>query len=153
MRNHLSSVFGRAVLALSTLAALALFVLPGAGASVQAPVDLGTADAFAVLGGQTVTNTGPTVINGDLGVSPGSAVTNFPPGIVNGRDDPDYERAARRDHDERAARRDHDRGAHHGDHIGRGSRQDDISRGHDEHDSGEGLVRNRDHGCCKWIRE
>ncbi len=54
-----------------------------AGATATA-VDLGTASSFAVLAGTTVTNTGPSAISGDLGVSPGTAVTGFPPGQVTG---------------------------------------------------------------------
>ncbi|MGZ5362404.1 MAG: ice-binding family protein, partial [Solirubrobacterales bacterium] len=50
----------------------------------SSPALLGTADSFAILGGSTITNTGPTVINGNVGLDPGTAVVGFPPGTVNG---------------------------------------------------------------------
>ena len=45
---------------------------------------LGTSGSFGVLGGSTVTNTGSSVVTGNVGVSPGTAVTGFPPGSATG---------------------------------------------------------------------
>ncbi|WP_285507790.1 ice-binding family protein [Actinokineospora sp. NBRC 105648] len=48
------------------------------------PVGLGRAGTYSVLAGQAVTNTGPSTLDGDLGVSPGTAITGFPPGLAAG---------------------------------------------------------------------
>ncbi len=80
MRNrHLLAFFGGVVILVLVIAMVG--VRPSNAA--QAPVGLGTAKSFGVLGGSTVTNTGLSVISGDVGVSPGNAVTGFPPGVVN----------------------------------------------------------------------
>ncbi len=78
----------RRMLGLVFMAALATvfgfaFLVP-LEVDAQTSPTLGTAVSVAVLASSAVTNTGPSVINGDVDVSPGSAVTGFPPGIVNG---------------------------------------------------------------------
>ncbi len=68
----------------STLLLVGVLLVPSQADAAEAPVGLGTAGSYSVLGGTTVTNTGPSTLSGDLGVSPGSAITGFPPGKVGG---------------------------------------------------------------------
>jgi hypothetical protein len=85
VKNFSSKISARRVtgLALVVAVTVGLSAAPAAFAA-EAPVGLGTADSFAVLAGTTVTNTDtPTVISGNVGVSPDAAVTGFPPGLVN----------------------------------------------------------------------
>jgi hypothetical protein len=82
MSHHLDFKRGRAA-GVGILVCLAFAAVPiAANAS---PVGLGTAQSFVVLSGAGVTNTGPSVLNGDLGVSPGTSLSGFgPPAVVNG---------------------------------------------------------------------
>ena len=72
------------VLAVGGLVALGSLASDAHAAPGPAPVALGAADGYAVLGGSTVTSAGVSTVNGDLGVSPGTAATGFPPGTING---------------------------------------------------------------------
>lgn len=60
------------------------FLIVMANTSAGPAALLGGAQGFGVLAASTITNTGASVITGDLGLSPGTSVTGFPPGTVTG---------------------------------------------------------------------
>jgi outer membrane autotransporter protein len=64
--------------ATSFVAAVALAIACG---SATMPASAQNLQTFGVLGGQSVTNTGPSVITGDVGVSPGTSITGFGVGL------------------------------------------------------------------------
>jgi hypothetical protein len=82
MSNRFNRRRGRLVgIVLATVFAFAAVPV----AAQASAVNLATVQPFVVLGGSTVTNTGPSVLNGALGVSPGTSLTGFGlPAVVNG---------------------------------------------------------------------
>ena len=76
--NYLNKHISASVLMIAAL----LFAASSRPALAQSVPPLGAAESFAVLGGTAITATGPAVISGNVGVSPGSAVTGFPPAVV-----------------------------------------------------------------------
>src|SRR4029079_7153114 len=80
--SHMKSCATRTTRLLHGSPALALPVLVCASPALAQNVSLGTAANFGVLAGSAGTNTGPTVVTGNVGVSPGSSITGFPPGSI-----------------------------------------------------------------------
>jgi len=80
----------RAIIAIAVAATTALLLLIGnsANAAIVATVPLATSAEYSVLAGSTVTNTGPSILNQSLGLSPGTSITGFDtpggPGTVLG---------------------------------------------------------------------
>lgn len=64
--------------------ALATLVFAPSAQAVATSPPLGSASTFAVLGASAVTNTGASAITGDVGVSPGTSISGFPPGHLTG---------------------------------------------------------------------
>jgi len=63
-------------------------------ADITVSVKIGSASAYSVLAGSTVTNTGATTLPRSLGLYPGTSVTGFPPGVVGSGGSTDIANAA-----------------------------------------------------------
>lgn len=72
------TVVGRALSLDAALSLNSSVILP------EQTVTLGSAGAYSVLAGASVANTGTTTLSGRVGVSPGTVLTGFPPGLSSG---------------------------------------------------------------------
>ena len=64
---------------------IVLFAWVALSVCLDAQITLGTTvGSFGVLAGSAVTNTGATVVVGNVGVSPSSSIGGFPPGALSG---------------------------------------------------------------------
>ncbi len=81
LRRRGSAGVGTVFLVLAALVST-LLAANIAVAAIVPTIQLGTSANYSVLGGQTVTNTGPSVLANSVGVWPGTAITGFPPGVV-----------------------------------------------------------------------
>ena len=73
-----------ASLAMLTVIATGLHARAANASYYESGVPLGSTSTFAILAASTVSSTGLSIVNGNLGISPGNAVTGFPPGTLNG---------------------------------------------------------------------
>ncbi|PJA53930.1 MAG: autotransporter, partial [Candidatus Marinimicrobia bacterium CG_4_9_14_3_um_filter_48_9] len=76
---------GKKALKALSLTLVIQLMLPASGmAQSPATVDLGTASSFVVLAAAGITNTGTTMLDGDIGSFPTTTITGFPPGEITG---------------------------------------------------------------------
>jgi len=81
--NVRPTLTSRFALVAATIAIMPMALGGGARAAMVTAVPLGTAGNYSVLAGQTITNTGSSIFARSVGLSPGSSITGFPPGVVN----------------------------------------------------------------------